>query len=115
MRAAAARHRWPLALSLAGAILLAFACFSRIQVRSDLADLLPQGESQASRILMRQLRTGTAGSLILIGVDGAGVDRLAAISDGMAAHLRQSGLFKMVNNGHEILSDETLQALFRNR
>lgn len=115
MTGPAARRRWPLAAALAVTALLGLICFSSIQVRSDLAALLPEGESQASRLMMQQLRTGTASNLMLIGIDGAPPHRLAVISDAMAQRLRQSKLFRMVNNGQQLLSDDAMEALFRYR
>ena len=110
-----ARRPWPLAAALALTAVLTLICFSSIHVRSDLDALLPEGESQASRLMMQQLRTGAASNLMLIGIDGAPPHRLADISEAMAQRLRQSKLFRMVNNGHQLLSDDAMAALFRYR
>ena len=64
-----------------------------------MADFLPQGQTPAARFMLRELRSGTAARLLLIGVEGAPPAELARISRAMAPMLEKSGLFALVNNG----------------
>ena len=115
MSGAARLRRWPLVLAFLAAALLAAACFASIRVRSDLSELLPAGQTPASRIMLEELRSGTASSLLLIGIENAPQDRLAAISTAMAGRLRENKLFRMVNNGQQVMDDAAIAALFRYR
>ncbi len=108
----AARRAGPILAALAATALFATLVFSRVEVRSDLADFLPTGQTEAARFMLRELRSGTATGLILIGVEGASPPELARISVDMAAALDRSGLFTLVGNGQQALDGPDGQALF---
>jgi predicted exporter len=108
-------RRWPLAMAVLVAAMLAAWVFTHIGVRSDLGDLLPTGQTAASRAMLQEVRSGPASSLLLIGMDNAAEDSLAAISDGMAGSLRQSGQFTLVENGRQDFNAGVIDTLFRYR
>jgi predicted exporter len=107
---------WPIAVALLGAALLAALVFSRIDVRADMTDFLPRGRSEAARLMLEELRTGSATGLVMLGIDGAPPDVLARISRDMTDALVRSGQFTFVNNGaHNLLNSPEQQMLFRHR
>jgi predicted exporter len=106
---------WPLLLALIGAVLLAAGVFSQIRIRSDMATLLPRGQTAASRMMLREVQSGVATSLILIGLEDAPAAALAATSDRMTAAMRSSGHFAFVENGRDVISDADQAALFADR
>lgn len=108
-------RRWPLLLAVLAAAASTALCFAAVRVRGDVSDLLPSGQTAASRIMLEELRSGTASSLLLIGIEGAPADRLADISTAMAGRLREDPRFRMVNNGHRLLDEAALEALFQYR
>lgn len=112
---AAPLRRWPLAAALLAAVLLAVACIAGITVRSDLADLLPEGGTPASRIMMAELREGVASTVLLIGIEGADAARLASLSRATADRLRGNPAFRLVENGAQGLDPNAMEALFRLR
>jgi len=112
--ASARRRTAPILLALLLSAGLAAAVFSRLDFRTDMADFLPQGRSEATRFMLREIRTGEAARLILIGIEGAAPDRLAEASRTMAAALSRSGRFAFVEDGGG--DDEGAeQFLFRHR
>ena len=108
-------RRWPLAMAVLVAAVLAACVFTHIAVRSDLGDLLPTGQTAASRAMLQEVRSGPASSLLLIGMDNAPEASLAAVSDGMAGRLRQSGQFALVENGRQDFDAGVIDTLFRYR
>src|SRR5690348_477610 len=85
------------ALGIAAAALAA--AFAAADIRTDMTAFLPPGETAAAQFLFRELQSGAAATIILIGVEGAEPEALARASAGMAGELRSSGLFAFVNNG----------------
>ncbi|HMR32225.1 MAG TPA: MMPL family transporter [Geminicoccaceae bacterium] len=83
-----------LALVLAGALSL----LRVVTVRADIADFLPAGRTAATELLMDQLRSGAAASVVLIGIEGAPPEDLARISKALAGTLRGSPTFRTVGN-----------------
>ncbi len=78
------RRGWPVAArpSLAAVAAARLPVLSRITVRTDMAEFLPRGETEAARLVMDEARAGTATGLILIGIEGADAAELARISRG---------------------------------
>ncbi|MCK7496082.1 MAG: hypothetical protein MZW92_37895 [Comamonadaceae bacterium] len=60
---------------------------------------LPRSPTPAQQVLVEQLRDGVVSRLILVGIEGAPAETLAAISKALAARLRQDSRFAAVNNG----------------
>ncbi len=86
----------------------------RANVQSDMAALLPNGDSFAERLLISALHEGAA-TLILIGIEGAPEEELARLSREVTERLLQSGDFQFVANGDETLAEKDLAILFRYR
>ena len=109
------RRALPVLGALLGAGLLLVAAFSVITVRTDMADFLPQGGTEAARLVMQEARAGSATGLILVGIEGAPAGDLARISIAIAASLQGSGLFTVVAGGQAALSDTDQADLFAKR
>lgn len=107
--------RLPLAAALITAVMLTVMVFALVPVRSDMAELLPSGRTQAARLMLRELRSGVATSLILVGIEGASETALVGISDRMADILGHDGRFAFVQNGRHVLGEDELAALFARR
>ncbi|MBV9654420.1 MAG: MMPL family transporter [Acetobacteraceae bacterium] len=115
-RRPALRHGWPIAVTLALSCLLLALVLTRIDIRTDMADLLPRGGTEPARFVLDQIRTGPATGLILLGIDGPDPTELARISRAMKRSLDHSGLFALVENGEQPGPDDPDTALlFRNR
>ena len=99
---------------MAAGLLLA-AALSVVTVRTDMADFLPQGDTEAARLVMQEARAGSATGLILLGIEGAPVADLARISVALATSLRGSGLFSVVAGGPAAMSDTDQADLFARR
>ncbi len=112
-------RRWrglPITVALAGTVLLAALVFRHIQIRSEMTDFLPRGRSDAARLMLEELRSGAATSLVILGIEGSPPDVLARISRDMTTALERSGQFVFVNNGGRDLLDSTdRQVLFSHR
>ena len=80
-------------------MLALLAALNVITVRTDMADFLPQGGTEAARLVMQEARAGAATGLILIGIEGAPAPDLARTSVAVAAALQASGLFSVVAGG----------------
>ncbi len=106
------RRAGPILAALAAVAGFAALVFSRVEMRSDMADFLPAGQTDAARFMLRELRSGTATGLILVGLDGAPAPDLARISVGLAGALDRSGLFSLVSNGQQALDGPDGQVLF---
>lgn len=105
----------PILLALAAALLFAGAVFATIDLRTDMADFLPRGQTDASRFMLREIREGSITSLILVGIEGAPAADLARISQAMAAGLEKTGLFTLVGNGKAGVNPADVQFLFAHR
>jgi len=109
-------HGLPIAAALAGAALLAALVLSHVDIRTDMTDFLPRGRSDAARLMLEELRTGAATTLVTLGIEGAPPDALARISRDMTAALDRSGQFAFVNNGSSDLAGSAdQQFLFSHR
>lgn len=107
---------FPILASLAFAALMTLGVFRFVEIRTDMADFIPTGQTEAARFMLREIRSGAAANLILIGIEGAPPTELARISARMGDALSQSDLFRIVQNGRQALAggpDE--QWLFDNR
>ncbi len=110
------RNGLPIAATLAASCLLLAFVLTRMDIRTDMTDLLPQGGTETTRFMLDQMRTGPATGLILLGIDHAPPEDLARISRSMRQSLDRSGLFGFVENGIEAgPGDADVEWLFRNR
>lgn len=114
-RPPAAKRAGPiLAAAAAAGLLLAFV-FGRVELRTDMAEFLPGGQTEAARFMLREVRQGAAASLILVGLEGAEPAELARLSHAVAASLDGSGLFAFVANGRRAVAEADERFLFEHR
>ena len=109
------RRPLPILAALAAAALVTWLAVGRADLRTDMADFLPGGQTEAARFMLRELRSGTAASLILLGIEGAPPGELARVSGAVAAGLERSGLFALVENGRRSLDSPAERFLLDNR
>ena len=88
---------------------------TRLSVHSELGDLLPEGTTATQRLLLTQVRSGLAGRLMLLAIEGAQPDELARLSKALGEGLRGHPQIEFVGNGTQALSLEERQVLFRAR
>ena len=89
---------------------------SQVTIRSDMAEFLPRGDTSAARLVAKELLSGAATSLIMLGVEGAPTDVLARVSQSMTRALDRTGLFSVINNGsQDLLVNDAQRVLFSHR
>lgn len=88
---------------------------TQVRIETELARLLPEGTTPRERLLLTELRTGAAGRLILMGLEGEDAARLAGASKQLAAWMRNSGAFHYVGNGEQAWTPEERERLFQYR
>jgi predicted exporter len=98
-----------------GFILACAIIVARSQYGADLAAFLPSSPSPTQRFLVDELREGVVSRLILVGVEGAGQDRLAAVSRSLASRLEKDDRFAYVANGAQDSLRADGEFLLRNR
>ena len=107
--------RWPVlvwVVLIIGALLFTA---TRLSVHSELGDLLPEGTTATQRVLLTQVRSGLAGRLMLLAIEGAELDELTRLSKALGEGLRKNSQIDFVGNGMQALSPEERQVLFRSR
>jgi predicted exporter len=83
---------------------------------ADLSAFLPSAPTPEQRVLMTQLKSGSTGRVLMIGVRGGTPQARADGSRRLAATLRASGAFEAVHNGEEDGGNEALgRVLFERR
>ena len=106
----------PILLAMAITALIAGVVLSQVTVRSDMADFLPRGRTADSSLVSKELLSGTATSLIMLGIEGAPASELARISQSMTRALDRTGLFSFINNGgQDLLASDAQQVLLSHR
>src|SRR5690349_22355336 len=88
---------------------------TQVAIHSELADLLPEGTTATQRLLLNQARSGLAGRLLLLAVEGGNVDALAEASREFSEQLRASGRFTLVENGAQSLLQQRGGIVFESR
>lgn len=92
-----------------GLVIAGLAFVSRLHVSADMAAFLPRAASPGQQVLVDQMRDGIVSRLVLVAIEAPrSPDRLAALSKGLAARLRENPAIATVSNGE-------LQALGRDR
>ena len=114
-RRASLTRAMPVLGALAASVLLLLLVLRFVTIRTDMAEFLPAGQTEAARLVMQEARTGTATGLVLMGLDGAPPPELARISQAMAATLRGTGLFSLVAGGQDGLDPAMGESLFARR
>ncbi len=82
---------------------------------TDMSAFLPRSPSPAQQVLVDQLRSGVVSRLILVAIEGADPDTLAALSKAMARELRDAPGIGIVNNGDTAALDRDRDLLWQNR
>jgi predicted exporter len=88
---------------------------THVAVHSELGDLLPEGATATQRLLLTQVRSGLAGRLVLLALEGGNPDELAQASREFSERLRVSGHFTLVENGAQGLMPQDRALVFRSR
>jgi len=84
-----------------GVIVASGLVVARSSIDTDMSAFLPRTPSPAQRVLVDQLRDGVASRLVLVAIEDVPAERSAAINQRLAALLRGSPDFVMVENGEE--------------
>lgn len=88
---------------------------THVAVHSELGDLLPEGTTATQRLLLTQVRSGLAGRLVLLALEGGNPDELAQASREFGERLRASEHFTLVENGAQDLMPQDRALVFRSR
>lgn len=88
---------------------------ARSGISTDMTAFLPRSPSAAQQVLVDQVRNGVVSRLILLGIEGAPPETLAAASEAMARHLRENPAFPSVDNGEEAAFGPERDMVWRNR
>ena len=88
---------------------------THVAVHSELGDLLPEGTTATQRLLLTQVRSGLAGRLVLLALEGGNPDELAQASREFSERLRVSGHFTLVENGAQGMMPQDRALVFRSR
>ncbi|HTT05980.1 MAG TPA: MMPL family transporter [Steroidobacteraceae bacterium] len=88
---------------------------ARAHYRADLSAFLPRSPSPIQQLLVRQLSSGVASRLILIGIGGGTRETRAAASRALAMRLAGSPAFVLVQNGTEGSSQREQRFAFEHR
>jgi predicted exporter len=88
---------------------------THVAVHSELGDLLPEGTTATQRLLLTQIRSGLAGRLVLLALEGEDPEDLAQASRAFTERLRASGHFTLVENGALGLMPHDRALVFRSR
>jgi predicted exporter len=88
---------------------------THVAVHSELGDLLPEGTTATQRLLLTQVRSGLAGRLVLLALEGENPDELAQASRAFGERLRATEHFTLVENGTQGLMPHDRALVFRYR
>jgi predicted exporter len=108
------RRRTIVALWVLG-LVLGCAAIVRTPFSTDMSAFLPRSPQPAQQILVDQLREGVVSRLILLGIEGAPPETLAALSKTVASGLRADPAFGIVSNGDDAAFARDRDLLWRNR
>src|SRR3954452_12704457 len=97
------------------ALLAGCAVIARTTFSTDMSAFLPRSPRPAQQILVEQLREGIVSRLVLLAIEVAPPETLAALSKAMAAELRRDPAFGIVANGDQAAFAGDRQFLWRNR
>ena len=97
------------------AMAIAVGLIARSSISTDMTAFLPRSPSAAQQVLVDQVRNGVVSRLILLGIESAPPETLAAVSKAMAQRLRAEPEFPSVDNGEEAAFGPERDVLWRNR
>jgi predicted exporter len=104
----------PVALWIGAMALCAWVAL-RATYSADLTAFLPRAASESQALMLDELRDGVAARLVLVALEGAPDEALAATSRELANELRRSPAFAYVANGSDGLSRRDRDLLFAHR
>jgi predicted exporter len=87
----------------------------RSEFTADMSAFLPRDPSPRQQILIDQISEGFASKALIVGLEGAPIATLGALSGAMAGQLRNNPIFSSVNNGQTLTSKLDQELLFNNR
>src|SRR5690606_31452621 len=82
---------------------------------ADLSAFMPKAPTERQQMLLDQLRDGTIGRLVLLGIEGGDELERARLSRALADRLSQSATFSAVQNGDAQRMEQDQRYLFDNR
>ena len=107
-------RRLPLALWLVFGLACAWVAV-QARVTADMSAFLPEAATPLQRLLVAELREGVTSRLILIGIEGAPTERLAAVSRALAKRLEGRPNFVYLATGEARRATAERDFLFANR
>ncbi|OUI86487.1 hypothetical protein HC62_06560 [Acetobacter tropicalis] len=96
-------------MALAASAIVTAVVFWFIPLRLDMAGFLPEGHNDGTRFLLREVQGGVAGTVLMLGIEGAPEPELARLSLGLQKVLSADPQFATVMNG--VFSSGQMQAL----
>jgi predicted exporter len=105
-------------LSLGAWLILLAGCIviiARTSFRTDMGAFLPSSAPISQQVLTEQVTRGAASHLILLGIEGAPTPAIAALSEALAARMRQQAAFTDVINGDDDSFAGVQDFVWRNR
>ena len=87
----------------------------RTEYSADLAAFLPQSPTPTQQILVDELREGVVSRIILVGIEDAGEERLAALSVALVTRLGRDAAFAYASNGADEGFEADIDFLHRHR
>lgn len=97
------------------AILACCGIIALTTISTDMSAFLPRSPSAAQRVLVDQVREGVVSRLVLLAIQDAPPDTLAALSKAIASKLREDPEFGVVSNGDDAAFARDRDLLWRNR
>ncbi|MDX1412321.1 MAG: hypothetical protein R3351_09205, partial [Nitrospirales bacterium] len=94
---------------------LGYLCITTLRIETELSLLLPEGRTPKQQFILEAMREGPASRLILIALENASPDILAAASRAFALQLRKSSDFIQINNGEPVTPRNQDDLLFQYR
>jgi predicted exporter len=88
---------------------------TRVIVHSELSDLLPEGTTATQRLLLNQARSGLAGRILLLALEGGNPDELAQASRAFSERLRANEHFTLVENGAQDVRPQRRGIVYESR
>jgi predicted exporter len=84
-------------------VLLGAYVIGTLRVSGDLRLFLPAPRTPTERLILEEVSTGPASRLLMVALEGAGAEPLAATSQRLAGALRGDPRFRFVSNGENLL------------
>lgn len=102
-------------IAWAAFVVVAIAIIAQTRFVADLSAFMPKAPTERQQMLLDQLRDGTIGRLVLIGIEGSHQKERARLSRELAARLSASKTFSAVQNGDAQRLEQDQRYIFDNR